>query len=135
MYLRSCVLCINSSSHDESNTPWLNLHHVLDLQSGCSVLACTTSFMLNHNLLSLPCSWAATMHACKIPRDKMSCLVRFGNCFLRVALMYQPRCLLPCCQGKPGEFAKKTVIQTSETVHFVSWYCIIRCARTYKLDQ
>ena len=27
--------------------------------------------------------------------------------FLRVALMYQPSCLLPCCQGKQGELAKK----------------------------
>ena len=36
----------------------------------------------------------------------MNCLVRLGNCFLRVALMYQPSCLLPCCQGKPGELAK-----------------------------
>ena len=64
-----------------------------------------------------------------LPRAKMNCLVRFGNCFLRVALMYQPSCLLPCCQGKPGELAKKTVIQTSETVHFVSWYLnpILRC--------
>ena len=41
-----------------------------------------------------------------VPRDKMNCLVRFGNCFLRVALMYQPSCLLPCCQGKPRELAK-----------------------------
>ena len=37
-----------------------------------------------------------------IPRGRMNCRVRFGNCFLRVALMYQPSCLLPCCQGKPG---------------------------------
>ena len=41
-----------------------------------------------------------------IPRDKINCLVRFGNCFLRVALMYQPSCLLTCCQGKPGKLAK-----------------------------
>ena len=37
----------------------------------------------------------------------MNCSVRFGNCFLRVALMYQPCCLLPCCQGEAGELAKK----------------------------
>ena len=37
----------------------------------------------------------------------MNCLVRLGNCFLRFALMYQPSCLLPCCQGKPGELANK----------------------------
>ena len=37
----------------------------------------------------------------------MNCTVRFENCFLRVALMYQPSSLLPCCQGKPGELAKK----------------------------
>ena len=37
----------------------------------------------------------------------MNCLVRFGNCFLRVALMYQPSCLQPCCQGKPGNLQKK----------------------------
>ena len=29
-----------------------------------------------------------------ILRDKMNCFVRFGNCFLRVALMHQPSCLL-----------------------------------------
>ena len=42
-----------------------------------------------------------------VPRDKMNCLVRLGNCFLRVALMYQLSCLLSCCQAKPGELAKK----------------------------
>ena len=52
----------------------------------------------------------------------MNCSGGYANCFLRVALMYQPSCLLPCCQGKPGGTCKKTVIQTSKTVHFVSWY-------------
>ena len=76
----------------------------------------------------MPISPLKLDHACwrfysaDIPRDKMNCLVRLGNCFLRVVLMYQPSCLLPCCQDKPRELAKKTVIQPSETVHFVSWY-------------
>ena len=42
-----------------------------------------------------------------IPRDKMNCSGGYANCFVRVTLMYQPSCLLPCCQGKPGELAKK----------------------------
>ena len=37
----------------------------------------------------------------------MNCLGRFGNCFLGVELMYQPSCLLLCCQGKPGELAEE----------------------------
>ena len=41
-----------------------------------------------------------------VPRDKMNCWVRFGNCFLRVPLMYQPCCLVPGCQGKLGELRK-----------------------------
>ena len=44
-----------------------------------------------------------------LPRDKMNCSGGYANCFLRVALMYQPSCLLPCCQGKPGELAKKVL--------------------------
>ena len=27
----------------------------------------------------------------------------FQNCFLSGPSMYQPTCLVPCCQGKPGE--------------------------------
>ena len=52
-------------------------------------------------------------------RDKMNCRVRFGICFLRVPLIYQPCCPVPCCQGKLGELAK-TVYKTYCTVHFVS---------------
>ena len=52
-------------------------------------------------------------------RDKMNCAVRFGNCFLRVPLIYQPCCHVPGCQGKPGEPCKKTVFKTYSTVHFV----------------
>ena len=37
----------------------------------------------------------------------MNCRVRFGNCFLRAPLMYQPCCLVPGCQGKLGELRKK----------------------------
>ena len=51
----------------------------------------------------------------------MSCTVRFGNRFLRVPLMYQPCCLVPCCQGKLGELTK-TVYKTYSTVYFVTWY-------------
>ena len=43
----------------------------------------------------------------QVPRHKMNCCVRFGNCFLRVPLMYQPCCLVPGCQGKLGELRKK----------------------------
>ena len=59
----------------------------------------------------------------KIPRDKWNCTVRFGNGLLRctewlvlleapqklqvfVATHYKPSCLVPCCQGKLGEFTK-----------------------------
>ena len=44
-----------------------------------------------------------------ILRDKMKYTVRFGNCFLRVPLMYQPCCLVPCCQGKLGELTKNSL--------------------------
>ena len=45
-----------------------------------------------------------------IPGDKMNCTVRFGNCFLRVTLMYlQPCCLVQGCQGKPGDHAKRNL--------------------------
>ena len=46
-------------------------------------------------------------HCRIIPRDKMNCSGGNANCFLRVALICQPSCLLPYCQGKPGELAKK----------------------------
>ena len=32
-------------------------------------------------------------------------VARFGDCFLRVQLMYQPCCLVPCCQSKLGELS------------------------------
>ena len=40
-------------------------------------------------------------------RPKSNCGVGLVNCFFRVSLMYQPCCLLPCCQGKLGELTKK----------------------------
>ena len=52
-----------------------------------------------------------------IPRDKMNCLVRLGNCFLRLALMYQPSCLLPCCQGKTWNLPKKLLSKPQK--HFI----------------
>ena len=40
----------------------------------------------------------------------MNCTARSGNCFLRVPLlMYQPCCLVPCCQGKLGELTKNSL--------------------------
>ena len=33
-------------------------------------------------------------------RDKMSCILTLGYCFLQFPLVYQPCCLAPCCQGK-----------------------------------
>ena len=36
----------------------------------------------------------------------MNFTVRFGNSFLRVPLMYQPSCLVPCHQGKLGKLSK-----------------------------
>ena len=42
----------------------------------------------------------------QIPRDEMNCLVRFGNCFLRVTLIYQPSCLVPYCQYKLRKLTK-----------------------------
>ena len=50
----------------------------------------------------------------------MNCGVGFVSGFLRVPLMYQPCCLVPCCLGKAGELAKKTAYKTHSTVRFVS---------------
>ena len=36
----------------------------------------------------------------------MNYWVRFGNCFLRVPMMYQPCCLVPGCLGKLWELRK-----------------------------
>ena len=47
------------------------------------------------------------------PEYKMPCTVGFVNSFLRVPLMYQPCCLLPCCQGKVGELPEKKVCPSS----------------------
>ena len=55
----------------------------------------------------------------KLQTDKVNCTVRFGDCFLRVPLMYQPRCLVPFCQGKLEELTK-TAYKTYSTVNFVS---------------
>ena len=44
-------------------------------------------------------------------RNKMYCTIRFGNCFLTFLLVMQPSCLVLCCHGKLGEFAK-TVYKT-----------------------
>ena len=46
----------------------------------------------------------------------MNCTLKFGNCYLRVPLLYQPCCLVPCCQGKLGEFAKKFMIPTVQFI-------------------
>ena len=40
---------------------------------------------------------------------KCTVSVRFKNCFLRVPLMYQPCCLVPCCQDKLGELTKNSL--------------------------
>ena len=50
-------------------------------------------------------------------RDKMNCGVGLVNCFIRVPLMYQPCCLLPCCQGKLGKLTKKQF--TKPTPQFI----------------
>ena len=50
-------------------------------------------------------------------RDKMSCTVRFGYCFLRVPLIYQPCRLVPCYHGKLGELVKKPF--TKQTLQFI----------------
>ena len=41
-------------------------------------------------------------------RDKMNCPVRFGICFLRVQLMFQP-----CCQGKLVELTVQFILYLS----------------------
>ena len=46
-----------------------------------------------------------------------SFIVRFGDCFLRVPLMYQPCCLVSCCHGKLGKLVKKTF--TKQTLQFI----------------
>ena len=50
------------------------------------------------------------MNHITLPRDKINCLVRCT----RVALMYQPSCLLPCCQGKLGELTKKQLSKSQK---------------------
>ena len=52
-----------------------------------------------------------------ILRPKINCGVGLVNCFFRVPLMYQPCCLLPCCQGKLGELTKKQF--TKPTPQFI----------------
>ena len=47
-----------------------------------------------------------TSVSCTVLSDIMNCTARFGNCFLRIVLMYQPPCLVPCCQGKLGKLTK-----------------------------
>lgn len=54
-----------------------------------------------------------------LPSDKRKCAVRFGICFLRVPLIYQPCCLVPCGQDKLGKLMKK-VLKAYSTVYFVS---------------
>ena len=60
-----------------------------------------------------------------ILRDKKNCTVRFGNCFLRIPLMYHPCCLLLCCQGKLGELTKlkslKILLYSSFCVLVLIW--------------
>ena len=34
--------------------------------------------------------------------------------------MYQPSCLLPCCQGKPGELAKKKLLSKPQKQFILS---------------
>ena len=58
------------------------------------------------------------IHKGVILGPKINCRVGLVNCFFRVPLLYQPCCLLPCCQGKLGELTKKTVYQTYSTVDF-----------------
>ena len=53
----------------------------------------------------------------------MKCTLRFGICFLIVSLMYQPCCLVSCCQDKLGKL-KKTAYKTYCSVHFASKYGI-----------
>ena len=50
---------------------------------------------------------------------KGHCKMKFRDCYIRVLLLYQPCCLVPCSQGKLGELAKK-VYKTYCTLHFVS---------------
>ena len=66
-----------------------------------------------------------------ILRDKMNCTVKFGNCFLRVALMYQLCCLVARCQGKLRELTK-TFHKTYCIVDFVSYSInILGCFAPY----
>ena len=45
----------------------------------------------------------------------MNCTVRFGNCFIRVSVVYHPCCLMPPCQGELGE--RQTV--NHPDLHFI----------------
>ena len=42
-------------------------------------------------------------------RDKMNCTVMFGNCVFSVPLIYQPCCLVSCCQSKLRDLTKNSL--------------------------
>ena len=54
-------------------------------------------------------TWPRPLLLGEILSDKIPPTVGFVNNFLRVSLVYQPCCLLPCCQGKVGELSDKSV--------------------------
>merc|ERR1712088_108259 len=56
--------------------------------------------------------------------------VRFGNCFLRVPLMYQPCCLVPCCQGKLGELANNSL----QNLLYTSFCLLVKYLRRMRLQ-
>ena len=53
----------------------------------------------------------------RILSDKIPCTIGFIKIFLRSPLVYQPCCLVPCCQGKLGELAPKQL--SKPTVLFI----------------
>ena len=49
--------------------------------------------------------------------------MRFGNCYLRVPLMFHSCCLLSCCQGKIRELTKPTYCTVPLSVQRLTLLC------------
>ena len=59
---------------------------------------------------------------CRVPmfilRNKMNSGVRFVICFLRVPLVPQPYCLVPCFQSNLGNLLKLLAKPTVQLIYF-----------------
>ena len=79
-----------------------------------------------HNQMASVCNSASECDGklVNLLHPKINCGVGLVNCFFRVPLMYQPCCLLPCCQGKLGEHTKNSL---PNLLHSSFWDVVLRC--------